>query len=92
MCKENTKAASQLQSSCDCGKILSFNDSANLFNPERCPQRQASTYPATLSRIYLLMKDTPARHLVVFDALDASVVHAVPLRFVGPLTSESGCL
>ena len=87
MFEGNARAALQLLTGQDHGGVLNLNDPAHLSNPE-CSVHDAfsSKHPPTQSLrpdSLLSTTGTPAVHPVVFDALDASIVHATALCTVG---------
>ena len=87
MFEGNTRAALQLLSGCDHGKVLNLNDSADPSNPgylvsDALRDKHPPAQPLQQECVLPTM-DTPISHPVVFDALDASVVHAAALRTVG---------
>ena len=87
MFEGNTRAALQLLSGRDRGRVLNLNDSVDPSNPrylvldalsDKHPPAQPLRQECILPTV-----DTPMGHPVVFDALDASVVRAAALRTVG---------
>ena len=87
MFEGNTRAALQLLSGRDRGRVLNLNDSVDPSNPRYLVRDALSDKhpPAQPLRQECILPtvDTPMGHPVVFDALDASVVRAAALRTVG---------